>query len=116
MLNTVLPAFVQFVGQYAAALDARFRQKHLVADKSPFKALGPVWHQADRQAGRLPAKLRNLDTEATWTKSGYHGWVVGLRLHITCNDAALPTLVQVETGSVAERAVIDQQMASERPT
>jgi hypothetical protein len=110
-LAAVLPAFVQFVGQYASQLDGRFRQKHLVADKSPFKAQGPVWHQADRQAGRLPAKLRNLDTEASWTKSGYHGWVYGYGLHITCNDAAFPALVQVATGSVAETAVIDSQEA-----
>jgi hypothetical protein len=111
-VGAVLPAFVQFVGQYAATLDARFRQKHLVADKSPFKAQGPVWHQTDRAAGRLPAKLRNLDTEATWTKSGYHGWVYGYGLHITCNDAAFPALVQVETGAVAESEVIDQQEAT----
>jgi len=108
-LYAVVAAFVQFVGQYAGELDERFRQKHLVADKSPFKALGPVWHQKDRVVGRLPAKLRNLDTDATWTKSGYQGWVYGYGLHVTCNDAAFPALVQVETGSVAETKVIDEQ-------
>jgi hypothetical protein len=108
-LSGVVQAFVQFVGQFASELDERFRQKHLVADKSPFKALGPVWHQTDRQAGRIPAKLRNLDTDATWTKSGYQGWVYGYGLHLVCNEAAFPALVQVETGSVAETAVLDQQ-------
>ena len=110
-LYPVVQAFVQFVGQYAATLDERFRPKHLVADKSPFKARGPVWYQSDRQAGRRPAKLRHLDTDATWTKSGYQGWVYGYGLHITCNDAAFPALVQVETGAVAETAVIDDQEA-----
>jgi hypothetical protein len=111
-LASVVPDFVQFVGQYAAMVDGRFRQKHLVADKSPFKAQGPVWHQRDRATGRLPAKLRNLDTEATWSKSGYHGWVYGYGLHIICNDAAFPSLVQVETGAVAESEVIDRQEAT----
>lgn len=110
-LYTVVSAFVQFVGAYAAAVDRSFRQKHLMSDKSPFKALGPVWHQTDRRAGVVPAKLRNLDRDATWTKSGYQGWVYGYGLHITCNDAAFPALVQVETGVVAETQVIDAQEA-----
>ena len=108
-LYPVVQAFVQFVGQYASALDLRFRQRHLVSDKSPFKALGPVWHESDRRAHRIPAKLRHLDTDATWCKSGYHGWVYGHGLHLTCNAAAFPALIQVETAAVAEASVIEQQ-------
>lgn len=108
-LYPVLQAFVQFVGQYASDLDARLRQRHLVSDKSLFKALGPVWHETDRQAQRIPAKLRHLDIDATWGKSGYHGWVYGYGLHLTCNEAAFPALVQVETAAVAEATVIEQQ-------
>jgi hypothetical protein len=108
-LYEVVQAFVQFIGQDAGDLDARLRQQHLVEDKSPFKALGPVWHQSDRRAGRLPAKLRNLDTDATWTKSGYHGWVYGYGLHLTCNEDAFPALIQVETGAVAETTVINDK-------
>ncbi len=108
-LYPTIQAFVPFVSQYAAALDPAFRPAHLVTDKSLFKAQGPVWHQRDRAVGRIPAGLRQLDTEATWSKSGYHGWVYGYGLHLTCNDAAFPTLVQVETGAVAESDVLDQQ-------
>jgi hypothetical protein len=39
----MVQAFVQFIGQDAGDMDARLRQQHLVEDKSPFKALGPVW-------------------------------------------------------------------------
>jgi hypothetical protein len=110
-LYEVVQAFVQFIGQDAGDLDARLRQQHLVEDKSPFKALGPVWHQSDRQAGRMPTKLRNLDIDATWTKSGYHGWVYGYGLHLTCNEDAFPALVQVETAAVAETTVMDDKEA-----
>ncbi|RIK32793.1 MAG: hypothetical protein DCC55_36195 [Chloroflexi bacterium] len=65
--------------------------------------------QRIRQAQRIPAKLRHLDTDATWSKSGYHGWVYGYGLHLTCNEAAFPALVQVETAAVAEATVIEQQ-------
>ena len=108
-LYPLLQALVQFVGQDATALDERLRQTHLVEDKSLCKALGPVWHQSDRQAQQVPAKLRHLDRDATWSKSGYHGWVYGYDLHLTCNDHAFPALVQVETAAVAETTVLDQK-------
>jgi hypothetical protein len=101
--------FVCFLARYAHDLDTRFSNHHLIEDKSLFKALGPVWHQSDRKFGRIPEKLRNLDTDATWSKSGYHGWVYGYGLHITCNEAAFPALVQVETGAISESKVIDQK-------
>lgn len=105
----VVQAFVQFIGQYASQLDEVFAHKHLVEDKSLFKAAGPVWHEADRQAGRVPDKLRHLDKDASWCKSGYHGWVYGYGLHITCNHNAFPTVVQVETAAVSESVVLDQK-------
>jgi hypothetical protein len=108
-LYQTLQAFVAFIGQYAAELDPAFSQAHLVEDKSLFKALGPVWHQSDRKEGRIPNKLRNLDTEATWFKSGYQGWVYGYGLHITCNEAAFPTLVRVETAAYPEERVLDEK-------
>lgn len=108
-LYETIQAFVAFNGRYAAQLDPKFSQEHLVEDKSLFKALGPVWHQSDRQAGRIPDKLRNLDTDATWSKSAYQGWVYGYGLHLTCNEAAFPTLVQVETATYPESAVLDEK-------
>ena len=110
-LYELVQEFVLFIGEYAPDLDEQFSQAHLVEDKSLFKALGPVWHQSDRKAGRIPDKLRRLDTDATWSKSGYHGWVYGYGLHVTCNEEAFPALLQVETASVSESQVIDQKEA-----
>lgn len=110
-LAPVVTAFITFVGEQASELDEAFHHEHLVEDKSLFKAAGPVWHQSDRQAGRIPAKLRRLDMDATWSKSAYHGWVYGYGLHITCTEAAFPLLVQVETAAVSEGAVLDQKAA-----
>lgn len=108
-LYTVLQEFILFIGQDASPLGEQFSTTHLVEDKSLFKALGPVWHQSDRQAGRIPEKLRKLDTDATWSKSAYHGWVYGYAAHVTCNEAAFPVMVQVETASVSESEVLDQK-------
>lgn len=70
--------FIPFVAQYSANLDERLSLTHPVVDKSLFKANGPVWHQSDRNANHVPDKLRHLDTDATWSKSGYHGGCIDM--------------------------------------
>lgn len=49
-------------------------------DGRMYEAVGPRWHKADREAARVPPGLRNVDTESTWSKSGYRQWVQGYRL------------------------------------
>ncbi len=110
-LYEILQAFVAFVGRDAETLDERFESHEVYQDKSLFKAQGPVWHQIDRQAGRVPDNLRHLDKDATWSKSAYHGWVYGYGLHVTCNRVGFPKLVQVETACVSEKQVMDDQEA-----
>lgn len=111
-LYPVLQAFNVFVGNWASELSPEFDSQVLIEDGSLFKAQGPVWHQSDRKAGRIPEKLRNLDTEASWRKSAYHGWVYGYSLHLTCNRAGFPKLAQVETASVSESEVLEQKQAA----
>lgn len=41
---------------------------------------GAVWHKKDRDIGVVPHS--RIDTEAGWTKSGWHGWVYGWKLHL----------------------------------
>lgn len=108
-LHEVVQEFILFIAQYAPDLSEHLSQAHLVEDKSLFKALGPVWHQSDRKEGRIPEKLRNLDTDATWSKSAYHGWVYGYGLHMTCNEEAFPVMIQVETATVSESEVLDEK-------
>lgn len=108
-LGDMVTEFVAFVGEEVADLDEAFANKHLVEDKSLFKADGPVWHQSNRKEGRIPLKLRRLDTDATWGKSGYQGWVYGYGLHITCTEAAFPKAVCVETAVVPDGDVLDQK-------
>ncbi len=107
-LYPVLREVVAFVGHDVVDLDPRLASRDWYIDKSLFKAQGPVWHQRDRQQGRIPPRLRHLDTDATWSKSAYQGWVYGYSLHVTCNAAAFPTLVQVETAAFAETRMLDE--------
>lgn len=105
-LYGVLQEFIQFLGGNSQALGEDLKSDHLYEDKSLFKAQGPVWHQRDRQVGRIPDKLRHLDRDATWSKSGYHGWVYGYGLHLTCNQAGFPVLMLVETATFSEKEAL----------
>jgi hypothetical protein len=42
-------------------------------DSTVLHARGGVWHAKHRAAGVVPHS--SIDTEAHWTKSGWHGWV-----------------------------------------
>ena len=108
-MYNIVQEFVDYVGQWAEGLGEAFRSDHLFEDKSLFKADGTVWHSKDQKAGIIPEGLRNVDTNATWCKSGYHGWVYGYGLHSTCNQNGFPKHVQVETASVPESIVLDEK-------
>jgi hypothetical protein len=82
---------------------------HLNEDQSLFKAQGSVWHQSDRKVGHIPEKLRNLDQDATWSKSGYHGWVYGYGIHLTSNSAGFPFLIEVETATFSEKKALERK-------
>jgi hypothetical protein len=54
----------------------------VAVDKKMITAQGPKWHQADREADRIPEQLRNVDRDSSWGTSGYRGWVQGYGLHV----------------------------------
>jgi hypothetical protein len=54
-------------------------------DSTVLSARGGVWHQKHRAAGEVPHT--SIDTEAHWTKSGWHGWVYGWKLHLVTTVA-----------------------------
>jgi hypothetical protein len=54
----------------------------VAVDSTPLRANGGVWHQRHRQQGIVPHST--IDTQAGWSKSGYHGWWYGWKLHLAC--------------------------------
>ncbi len=106
-LYSVLDELVVYLGYGSGELGDELKTAHLYEDQSLFKAQGPVWHQSDRQQGRIPEKLRHLDTDATWAKSAYHGWVYGYGLHLTGNASGFPVLMQVETAAWDETTALE---------
>ena len=71
-------------------------------DSTVLRANGGVWHQKDREKGIVPHS--SIDTEAHWTKSGWHGWVYGWKLHVVSVVATawIPLAAQLTAANVAD--------------
>ena len=106
-LTPKLNALTEYIAASRFATEAGFLQQVVYEDKSLFKAAGPVWHQKDRLKNHLPQGLRGVDKTASWSKSGYHGWVYGYGLHLTGIRNGFPVMFQVSPANVNERNVLD---------
>jgi hypothetical protein len=102
-----LPAQIGCLGCYlVAVLDPWAAESPLAAmDSTVLRARGGVWHRKDREAGIVPH--RSINTEAHWTKSGWHGWVYGWKLHLVVTVAAvwLPLAADLTPANVADNEV-----------
>ncbi len=91
-LPSRLPEQIAFVGEQLMTLLAPWTEGGRAAaiDSTVLPACGGVWHKKHREAGMVPHT--SIDTEAHWTKSGWHGWVYGWKLHlvVTVGDVWLP--------------------------
>src|SRR5829696_6815846 len=77
-----LPAQIACLGCHLVQLVAPWATcgRAVAADSTILRARGGVWHKKHREAGEIPHN--SIDTEAGWTRSGWHGWVYGWKLHL----------------------------------
>ena len=77
-----LPEQIGCLGRYLVEVFKPWesRGRAVALDSTVLQAKGGVWHKKDREAGIVPHT--SIDTEAGWTKSGWHGWVYGWKLHL----------------------------------
>jgi hypothetical protein len=120
-LDATLPeaeAQVQALGhQILAAVEPGPEEPQASAiDGRMYQAQGPLWHKRDREQGRMPAGLRNVDTESAWSKSGYRGWVQGYRLVLQglVFPAPVPLFARWCPNSVGESTVLEEALAADQ--
>lgn len=84
-----LPARIALIGHELVAQIRPWTEsgRAVALDSTVFHALGGVWHKEHREKGEVPHT--RIDTEANWTKSGYHGWVYGWKLHVAITVASV---------------------------
>jgi len=100
-----LPAQIACLGQHLLTLIQPWSDcgRAVAIDSTVVRAFaGAVWHKRDREAGRVPHSA--IDTEAHWTKSDYHGWVYGWKLHLVTTVAAvwIPLAAEVTPANAAD--------------
>jgi hypothetical protein len=107
MLPDSLPTLLACLGTYLVALLQPWGNdgRAVALDSTPLRANGGVWHKKDREAGVVPHS--SIDTEAHWSKSGYHGWWYGWKLHIACTATRLwiPLAAQLTPANTADNEV-----------
>jgi len=81
------------------------RGRAVALDSTTLQAKGGVWHKKHREAGVVPHT--SIDTEAAWTKSGWHGWVYGWKLHLAITVAGMwiPISARLTPADVADNTV-----------
>ena len=103
-LPAALPAQIACLGRHLVALLDPWAEGGRAAaiDSTALRACGGVWHKKDREAGVVPHT--SIDTEAHWTKSGWHGWVYGWKLHLVTTVAAvwIPLAALLTPANVAD--------------
>lgn len=102
-----LPAQIGCLGRYLVALIDPWATcgRAATIDSTPLRGNGGVWHKADREKGIVPHT--SIDTEAHWTKSGWHGWVYGWKLHLVVTVAAvwIPLAAELTSANAADNEV-----------
>jgi hypothetical protein len=106
-LPETLPAQIGCLGRHLVALLRPWAHcgRAGAIDSTVLQAKGGVWHKKDREAGIVPHS--SIDTEAHWTKSGWHGWVYGWKLHLVTTVAGvwLPLAAELTAANAADNEV-----------
>jgi hypothetical protein len=103
-LPATLPARIACLGTYLVAHLRPWADggAAVAIDSTVLHARGGVWHKKDREAGVVPHT--SIDTEAHWTKSGWHGWVYGWKLHLVVTVASvwIPLAAELTAANAAD--------------
>jgi Transposase DDE domain len=106
-LPETLPAQIGCLGRQLVALLRPWADcgRAGAIDSTVLQARGGVWHKKDREAGIVPHT--SIDTEAHWTRSGWHGWVYGWKLHLVTAVAGvwLPLAAELTPANAADNEV-----------
>jgi hypothetical protein len=80
-------------------------------DSTPRKTSDGVWHKKPKEAGEMPHT--SIDPEAGWSKSGWHGWWYGWKLHLAVSGGAvwIPLAAESTPAHTAANAVAPRLLA-----
>jgi Transposase DDE domain len=80
-------------------------------DRTPWKTSGGGWHKKHKEQGEMPHT--SIDTEAGWSKSGWHGWWYGWKRHraVSGGSVWIPLAAELTPANTADNEVAPQLLA-----
>ena len=112
-LPQYLPGLVGCVGRHLVTLLTPWASygRAVAVDSTPLKTSGGVWHKKPREAGEIPHT--SIDTEAGWSKSGWHGWWYGWKLHLAVSVGSvwIPLAAELTAANTADNIVAPQLLS-----
>jgi hypothetical protein len=106
-LPETLPGQIGCLGRHLVELLKPWERsgRAVALDSTVLRARGGEWHKKDREAGIVPHS--SIDTEAHWTKSGWHGWIYGWKLHLAVTVAGvwIPLAAKLTPANAADNTV-----------
>lgn len=104
-----LPAQIGCLGRYLVRIICPWAGcgRGCAIDSTPLRGKGGVWHKKDRDKGEVPHT--SIDTDAHWTKSGWHGWIYGWKLHLVSTVASvwIPLAAELTPANVADNEMAE---------
>jgi Transposase DDE domain len=102
-----LPGLIGCFGRHLVALLTPWTSHGRAAavDSTALKTSGGVWHKKHKAQGEIPHTA--IDTEAGWSKSGWHGWWYGWKLHLAVSVGSvwIPLAAELTPANVADNTV-----------
>lgn len=106
-LPDTLPALIGYFGRHLASLLKAWSQGGWAAavDSTKLDTGGGKWHKKHREKGEIPHT--SIDCEAGWSKSGWHGWWFGWKLHLAVSVGSLwiPLAAELTVANTADNEV-----------
>lgn len=103
-----LPAQIACLGHHLVRLYRPWERcgRAVAADSTTLRARGVPWHMKSRILGIVPNTC--IDTEAHWTRSNWHGWVYGWKLHLVVTVASvwIPLSARLRPANEADNVVV----------
>jgi hypothetical protein len=113
-----LPGLIGCIGRHLVTLLHPWGTtgRAVACDSPPLATGGGVWHKKHREQGVVPHS--SIDTEAGWSKSGWHGWWYGWKLHLAVTVGVLwiplaAALTVANRGDNEEAPLLLEQLPAE---
>lgn len=112
-LPASLPGLIGYFGRHLVAVLQPWAQHGRAAavDSTALRTGGGVWHQKHKEAGEVPHS--SIDTQAAWSKSGWHGWWYGWKLHlaVSVGKVWIPLAAELTPANTADNEVAPRLLA-----